>query len=177
MYPKKLISHLLAEKTTECVCGRALGEEEKAYIRHYLDILPPKSFASLYQDFTKTANFWGKGYDKTKIEAYILDVLNYNELAADCDKRIRELDAAEKKSPDIEDLIVARQKAEIAIVELDATIVGLETEIKKCELYRNKQMKDFDELTRGNAEGEKVLTKIRIMEQVVRYLCVKQDEQ
>ena len=54
---KKLISHLLAEKTTECVCGRALGEEEKAYIRHYLDILPPKSFASLYQDFTKTTNF------------------------------------------------------------------------------------------------------------------------
>ena len=75
-------------------------------------------------------------------------MLNYNELAADCDKRIRELDAAEKKSPDIEDLIVARQKAEIAIVELDATIVGLETEIKKCELYRNKQMKDFDELCR-----------------------------
>lgn len=174
---KKLISHLLAEKTTECVCGRALGEEEKAYIRHYLDILPPKSFASLYQDFTKTANFWGKGYDKTKIEAYILDVLNYNELAADCDKRIRELDAAEKKSPDIEDLIVASQKAEIAIVELDATIVGLETEIKKCELYRNKQMKDFDELTRGNAEGEKVLTKIRIMEQVAAYFAKRLEEE
>lgn len=174
---KKLISHLLAEKTTECVCGRELGEEEKAYIRHYLDILPPKSFASLYQDFTKTANFWGKGYDKTKIEAYILDVLNYNELAADCDKRIRELDAAEKKSPDIEDLIVARQKAEIAIVELDATIVGLETEIKKCELYRNKQMKDFDELTRGNAEGEKVLTKIRIMEQVAAYFAKRLEKE
>lgn len=174
---KKLISHLLAEKTTECVCGRALGEEEKAHIRHYLDILPPKSFASLYQDFTKTVNFWGKGYDKTKIEAYILDVLNYNELAADCDKRIREIDTAEKKSPDIEDLIVARQKAEIAIVELDATIVSLETEIKKCELYRNKQMKDFDEFTRGNAEGEKVLTKIRIMEQVAAYFAKRLEKE
>ena len=174
---KKLISHLLAERTTECVCGRALGEKEKAYIRHYLDILPPKSFASLYQDFTKTANSWGKGYDKTKIEAYILDVLNYNELATDCDKHIRELDAAEKKSPDIEDLIVARQKAEIAIVELDATIVGLETELKKCELYRNKQMKDFDELTRGNAEGEKFITKIRIMERVAAYFSKRLEEE
>lgn len=104
-------------------------------------------------------------------------MLNYNELAADCDKRIRELDAAEKKSPDIEDLIVARQKAEFAIVELDATIVGLETEIKKCELYRNKQMKDFDELTRGNAEGEKVLTKIRIMEQVAAYFAKRLEEE
>ena len=174
---KKLIAHLLAEKTTECVCGRALGEEEKAHIRRYLDMLPPKSFASLYQDFTKTANSWGKGYDKEKIESYILDVLNYNELATGCDREIRELDAAEKKRPDIEDLIVARQKAEGTIVELDATIVGLETELKKCELYRNKQMKDFDELTRGNAEGEKVLTKIRIMEQVAAYFAKRLEEE
>ena len=86
---KKLINHLLSEKTTECVCGRLLGEDEKAHIRHYLDMLPPKSFASLYQDFTKTANSWGKGYDKTKIESYILDVLNYNELATECYKQIR----------------------------------------------------------------------------------------
>lgn len=174
---KKLITYLLSEKTTECVCGHTLGEAEKAHIRHYLDMLPPKSFASLYQDFTKTANSWGKGYDKAKIEGYILDVLNYSELAAGCDKQIRELDAAEKKSPDIEDLIVARQKAEARILELDATIVGLETELKKCELYRNKQMKDFDELTRGNAEGEKVLTKIRIMEQVAAYFAKRLEDE
>ena len=174
---KKLINHLLSEKTKECVCGRSLGEEEKAYIRHYLEMLPPKSFTSLYQDFTKTANSWGKGYDKTKIESYILDTLNYNELASDCDKQIRDLDADEKKSPDIEKLIVARQEAEVAIAGLDATIIGLETELKKCELYRNKQMKDFDELTRGNAEGEKVLTKIRIMEQVAAYFAKRLQEE
>lgn len=174
---KKLIAHLLSEKTTECVCGRMLGEEEKTHIRHYLDMLPPKSFTSLYQEFSKTADLWGKGYDKEKIENYILDVLNYNELATDCDRQIRELDAAEKKSPDIEDLIVARQKAEENIVELDATIIKIETELKKCELYRNKQMKDFDELTRGNAEGEKVLTKIRIMEQVSAYFAKRLEEE
>ena len=174
---KKLINHLLSEKTTECVCGRLLGEDEKAHIRHYLDMLPPKSFASLYQDFTKTANSWGKGYDKTKIESYILDVLNYNELATECDKQIRELDAAEKKSPDIEDLIVARQEAENAIVELDSTIIGLETELKKCEIYLNKQMKDFDELTRGNEEGQKVLTKIRIMEKVAEHFAKRLEDE
>lgn len=174
---KKLITHLLSEKTTECVCGRLLGEDEKAHIRHYLDMLPPKSFASLYQDFTKTANSWGKGYDKTKIESYILDVLNYNELASECDKQIRELDAAEKKSPDIEDLIVSRQEAENAIAGLDSTIIGLETELKKYEIYLNKQMKDFDELTRGNKEGEKVLTKIRIMEKVAEHFAKRLEEE
>ena len=174
---KKLITHLLSEATTECVCGRALGEEEKAHIRRYLDMLPPKSFVSLYQDFTKTANSWGKGYDKSKIEGYIVDVLSYNELASDCDKQIRELDAAEKKSPDIEDLIVARQEAEASIIELDATIVSLETELKKCAIYRDKQMKDFDELTRGNVEGEKVLSKIRIMEKVAEHFAKRLEEE
>lgn len=174
---KKLINYLLSDKATECVCGHTLGEAERAHIKHYLDMLPPKSFASLYQDFTKTANSWGKGYDKKRIEEYILDVLNYNELAADCDRQIRELDAAEKKSPDIEDLIVARQKAEIAITELDASIVDFQTELKKCEIYRNKQMKDFDDLTKGNAEGEKVLAKIRIMEQVASHFAKRLEEE
>lgn len=168
---KKLINHLISANTSECVCGRALGEEEKAHIRRYLDMLPPKSFSSMYQEFTRTANSWGKGYDKSRIEDYILTVLNNNELAVNCDNQIRELDAAEKKSPDIEDLIVARQQAENDIQEQDALIVKLETELKKCELYRNKQMKDFDELTRGNAEGEKVITKINIMEQVAAHFA------
>ena len=174
---KKLINYLLSDKATECVCGHTLGEAERDHIRRYLDMLPPKSFASLYQDFTKTANSWGKGYDKKRIEDHILDVLNYNELAADCDRQIRELDAAEKKSPDIEDLIVARQKAENSITELDAKMVNLETELKKYEIYRNKQMKDFDELTKGNEEGAKVIAKIKIMEQVADYFAQRLEEE
>lgn len=170
---KKLITYLLSESTATCVCGHTLGEEEKNHIRRYLDMLPPKSYSSLYQDFTKTASSWGHGYDKSRIEEYIITVLNNNELAADCDNQIRELDEAEKKSPDIEDLIVTRQQAEQDIIEQDEAIVKLETELKKCEIYRNKQMKDFDELTKGNAESEKVLAKIHIMELVAEYFTKK----
>lgn len=174
---KKLITHLLSTKTTECVCGRALGEEEKAHLHRYFDMLPPKSFASLYQEFTKTAKLWGRGYDTTRIEGYILTVLNNNELAANCDNQIRDLDAAEKTSPDIEDLIVARQQAENTISEQRDLIVNLETERKKFEIYQNKKMKVFDELTRGNAEGEKVLTKIRIMEQVAAHFSNRLEDE
>ena len=98
-------------------------------------------------------------------------------MATECDIQIRELDAAEKKSPDIENLIISRQQAESEIIELDAQIVHLETELKKCEIYRNRQMKEFDELTRGNAEGEKVLKKIHIMEQVAAHFAKRLEEE
>ncbi len=168
---KKLINYLLSERTTECVCGRVLGEEEKRHLQHYLDMLPPKSFSSTYQEFTKTADSWGRGYDKSRIEDYILTVINNSDLAVECDYQIQELDMAEKKSPDIEDLIVARQQAEIDGQEYDATITKLKTELKKCDIYKNGQMKLFDELTQGNAEGEKALAKMHIMEQVYAYFA------
>ena len=174
---KKLISYLLSDSTTECVCGHILGDDEKKHIRAYLDMLPPKSFTSLYQDFTKTANSWGRGYDKNRIEDYIITVLKNNDLATKCDNQIRELDEAEKKSPDIEDLIIARQQAEQEIIELDSLIGNLGTEIKKFEIYRDKQMKTFDELTKGNAASEKIIAKMEIMEQVAAYFRKKLDDE
>lgn len=174
---KKLISYLLSDSTTECVCGHILGDDEKKHIRAYLDMLPPKSFTSLYQDFTKTANSWGRGYDKERIEDYIITVLKNNDLASKCDNQIRELDEAEKKSPDIEDLIIARQQAEQEIIELDSLIGNLGTEIKKFEIYRDKQMKTFDELTKGNAASEKIIAKMAIMEQVAAYFRKKLDDE
>ena len=174
---KKLISYLLSDSTTVCVCGHILGDDEKKHIRAYLDMLPPKSFTSLYQDFTKTANSWGRGYDKNRIEDYIITVLKNNDLAAKCDNQIRELDEAEKKSPDIEDLIIARQQAEHEIIELDSLIGNLGTEIKKFEIYRDKQMKTFDELTKGNEASEKIIAKMAIMEQVAAYFRKKLDDE
>jgi hypothetical protein len=93
---KKLINYLLSAGTTECVCGRPLCAEERTHIEAYLSMLPPKSFSSLYQEFSNTARIWGKGYDKSRIEAYIMSVLENNEQASECDNRVRELDEAEK---------------------------------------------------------------------------------
>lgn len=74
-------------------------------------------------------------------------------------------------------MIVARQQAEQEILELDARVAKIETEIKKFEIYRNKQMKDFDNLTRGNAASERVITKISIMEQVTAYFRKRLDDE
>ena len=115
---KRLIAYLLAMSTTECVCGHPLCEKEREHIRNYLTLLPPKSYASMYQEFTKTAEQMGRGYDKEKIEKIIANVILCKEQAEKCDTMIRELDELEKKSPNVEDLIVARQRAEEEIKEL-----------------------------------------------------------
>ena len=80
-----------------------------------------------------------------------------------------ELDEAEKKSPDIEDLVVARQQAEQEIKDLDALISTISTEQRKLEIYLKKQMQGYDKLTAENESSAKVIQKIRIMEQVAEH--------
>ncbi len=174
---KRLITYLLADTTTECVCGNPLCEKERERIRAYLDLLPPKSYSSLYQDFSRMAQNWGHGYEPQRIEQYILSVLNYNDMAQSCDNRIRELDEEEKKSPDIEELVVTRRKAEQELTELDERINTIHHELKKLEIYRNHQMKRFDELTKGNAQSQKVEDKIRVMEEVLEHFTDRLDKE
>ena len=166
---KKLITYLLANGTTECVCGRPLCQDEREHIRAFLSMLPPKSYSSLYNEFSQTARSWGKGYDPARIEAYIVRVLDNNEHAAECDRQIRELDEAEKKSPDIETLIITRQQAEAEIARLEEDIKAKSTERKKFDIYLKRQMQDFDKLTKESEAGAKVAAKIAIMEQVVAH--------
>lgn len=166
---KKLITYLLAKNTEECVCGRPLCQQERDHISEYLSLLPPKSYSSLYQEFSQTAKNWGKGYDQARIEEYILMVLDNNEYAAECDRNIRALDEVEKKSPDIESLIIARQSAEAESRQLDAKINTLGVDRKKYELYLKQQMSIFDKLTKESEAGNKVAAQIALMEKVAEY--------
>ena len=170
---KRLISYLLKSSTSECICGRKLCEEQIEHIRKYEDMLPPRSYASLYHDFTKTAAQWGNGYDKEKIEGIIKRCLDNQEEAATTDVRIKELDEAEKQSRDIEELVVARQQAEERISELDKAINHNSGELQKYILYLNQQMKKFDKLTTENQAGKVVEEKINIMKQVAEHFSEK----
>lgn len=173
---KRLIAYLLAMSTTECVCGNPLCEKEKEHIRSYLSLLPPKSYASMYQEFTKTAEQMGRGYDKEKIERIIGRVIDCKEQAEKCDIMIRELDEQEKKSPNVEDLIVARQRAEEEIRELDSKIQKMQTEREKYAIYLKQQMRDFEKLVSENESNIKVAHKIEIMKEVATYFEKKLDE-
>ena len=86
---KQLVTYLLNDTTTECICGQRLCGEQKAHIKTYLSDLPP-SYTYLYKEFTKTAQRWGEDYDKDKVEEHIRMVLENNDKAHDCDIKIRE---------------------------------------------------------------------------------------
>lgn len=163
---KKLITYLMSPKTKECICGNPIHESELLQYQMYLDMLPPKSFTSLYHDFSRTAEQWGKGYDLGQIEAYISSTFNNYQQAEYCDIQIKALDDAEKKSPDIEDLIVARQQAEEAIITIDDSLKDLNTQLEKYRIYLKRQMKTFDELTTKTATNELLTRKIAIMQAV-----------
>lgn len=163
---KTLVEYLLKDSTTECVCGQLLCEAQKEHIRRHLSALPP-SYTYLYQEFTRNAKIWGQGYDKARVEDPIRMVLENTTQAAECDSKIRELDEAEKKSPDIESLVIDRQKTEEDIKELDDKIIKLETELKKLDILLKRHMRDYDRLTSESQEGEKVAHKIEIMELVL----------
>ena len=163
---KALLNHLLSDCNDSCICGTKLTELEKDHLRAFFYLMPPKSFASVYHDFTRTAKSWGKNYDASKLENYIKLVYENNENAFNCDNEIKEHDEEEKKSSDIEDLVVARQNAEEKVSELDIEINKLDLEIKKLEIYLKKQRGDFDNLTKDNDHGREVLKQIEIMEKV-----------
>ncbi len=163
---KKLIQYLLKPETTECVCGNPLCEKEKEHIKKYLEILPPKSFAALYSDYIKQAETWSHIDYNNALEKYILQSLKNEEAAGECDTKITELDEEAKKSPDIEQLVIDRQKAEAAVKELETTVTNMKTDVKKFEIYLKKQMKEFDEQTAASDENKKVLYKIEVMQAV-----------
>ena len=170
---KALINYLLKDSTTTCVCGNPLGENEKEKIKEYLDLLPPKSYKSLYDEFSKTAKAWGNGYDRDRIENYIKLVLSNNEQAAECEVKIKELDQAEKTSKDIEKLITDRTTAENKIDELEKEISDRDHELKKLRVYLKKKMDEFNDATKETEAGKQALKKIEIMESVYRYFNEK----
>ena len=170
---KRLITYLLKMSTTTCICGNEICDMEREHIKEYLSLLPPRSYSSMYHDFTRTAAQWGNGYDKDKIENIIKRVLDNEELAVECDKKIKQLDDSEKQSRDVEDLIVTRQKAEERVKELDQIIIGLEGKNDKYKLYLKKQMKEYDILTYGNEAGQKAALKIEIMDTIAEHFASK----
>lgn len=169
-----LIEYLTNPSTQTCVCGRSLCSEEKEHVRSWLKLMPPRSYASMYQNFCNSADHMGgKPLDKQRIEDTIKSVLDNNESAQSCDQKIRELDQEQAQSRDIEDLIVDRRKAEARITELSQGIVAAQSKIDKFGIYLRQNMKKFDEATKNSAEAARVAEEIAIMEDVLSFFTDK----
>ena len=169
-----LISYLTRPDTNVCVCGRPLCSEEKEHVRSYLKLMPPRSYASMYQNFCNTSeHMGGRVLDKGKIESAIKSVLDNNESALSCDKKIAELDKEQAQSRDIEDLVVDRRKAEARVQELAHDVATLKSQIDQYNIYLKKNMAKYDKATTNSAEAAKVASKIAIMERVLAHFTEK----
>ena len=169
-----LISYLTRPDTNVCVCGRPLCSEEKEHVRSYLKLMPPRSYASMYQNFCNTSeHMGGRVLDKGKIESAIKSVLDNNESALSCDKKIAELDKEQAQSRDIEDLVVDRRKAEARVQELTHDVATLKSQIDQYNIYLKKNLAKYDKATTNSAEAAKVASKIAIMERVLAHFTEK----
>lgn len=174
---KQLVDYLLSGKTDTCICGNPLCDAEREHIKSMLHVLPPYDYAKLYHDFCQMTDRWSRSYDTSRLGKYILDVLDNNENAALNDKKIQELDDEEKKSPDVEDLIVTRKNAEYTIRELENKILQLNREKQVYEARRKKLMKELDAATLANASCIHISHQIEIMEKVLAHFQEKLDKE
>jgi len=167
---KPLIAYLLNSETTTCLCGNPLCEESREHIRAFLDLMPPKSYASLYHEFITTARNWGDGNTRQekqeRIEQYILSAVENNEQMEIIDSKILEEDAIQKKSADISELVIARQEAEKQVKVLDERISRAMVELAKFRVHLKKLNKDFTKLTEADSATAIANRKIAIMEKV-----------
>lgn len=166
---KHLVAYLLSMSTKECICGNPLCDSERKHIKEYEAMMPPRSYTISYNDFTRTAAMWGRGYDKEKLESYVKQVSDNREQAHKCDTQIHALDEEEKKSPDVEDLIVDRQNAESRIAKIEDDIIDANKELSKFSIYLKKKMKEYDELTEQLEGKEYITKKMEIMEEVRKH--------
>ena len=166
---KDLIKYLTSDKTDTCICGNPLCQKEKDHINEFLNLLPPNSYKALYNNFSERARSFTSLYNKDLLEKYIRNILDFQEDASEIDKKIKALDDTEKKSPDIEDLVVNRQKIEQELEKLELDISELNNKYTNANMLLKKCSLEYDNLTRETVEGTKALRKIEILEEVLAY--------
>ena len=172
---KELIHYLSNESS--CICGNPICATERQHINDYLKIMPPRSYAQVYQEFSLKAKQWKVGYSREKLDSYLINIINNSDTAKLYDYKIKRLDEEQKKSLDIVDLIIDRKKAEEKIEELNNLITTINLELKKYEIYHKKEMGNFDTLTEQTNINNQINYKIDILNKVKNRLLTKKNNE
>lgn len=171
----RLLDYLLRTTTLQCICGNPICDDNRQAFQHWKDLMPPKSYALLYHEFTQQAKSWGENYNPQTLTILIEQADKAIREIDSLEEQIRELDDAQKKSGDISSLVSARQEAELKLAALDEDISKLETEGRKAEIYLKKVSKAFDELAKSSKDFHAARRRIEIMEAVREHFSQKLD--
>ena len=165
---RMLIDALLHDEV-ECICGRTIYEAQRERLKAYYHLLPPDSYKGLYDNFTKLTQLWGNNYDREAIEKIIKKILDAKQAAQRYDKKIKEIDEAEKDGKSLQKAIEDRQKAEDIVEQQEAIIAECKTQLYKYNTYLKKQMKEYEKLTSQSKKKAIRTEQIDIMEEVKEY--------
>ena len=167
----RLLEYLLNPNTLQCICGNPICENNRAALTKWKELLPPKSYALLYHDFTHEAEDWGKNYNPEILSTLIQQADIAIKEIESLEEQIRELDNAQKKSEDISDLVTAREQAEAKVIILDREISELGTQIHNKELLLRRRSKEYAELTKASDASRAAERRIAIMETVKKHFA------
>lgn len=161
---KELIGYLT--ERTKCICGNPIHEKEKELLNSYLDMMYPNSYDNVYSGYYHMAQRWSADFKSDYLDGYISEVLDYTRKAEEAEHRVKDLDKAQKNSPDVGDLVIERQKLERKVKTETEALDGYKQKLKDYKRYLKKQNKDFKELTEATGKNTQIDKKIEIMEKV-----------
>lgn len=171
----RLVEYLLEDEVSECICGNPLCHKEKKHIEQLLNLLPPKSYSSMYSEFTERAKNFSKYLDTNKIKGYLVEAIRNNEQIVETEKQIQLLDKEEKSCSNIEHLYDERIERESLKKKLEEDHRTLSTNHVVYEVKYKKLQKKFDEMTADSVLAQKVQKKIDIISRVIDYFKTKLD--
>lgn len=155
-----LISYLTRPDTNVCVCGRPLCSEEKEHVRSYLKLMPPRSYASMYQNFCNIESLMPSGlsnfffFDGEKIAE--LAVEETSEQMKDSIKTLLGISVIDSLQSDLQ-RVVSR-------IEKQQTATANSEQIDKLRVERDEAAKKLaeaeEELADLKKQREKTIQKI-----------------
>ena len=166
---RTLLDHILNPENEKCICGRPLYHEQIDRLMAYYKLLPPDSYKSLYDNFTRMVNLWGGAFERDKVEEAMRKIVDSFEKARKCDQRIAQITEEQKASKDIEKLVKDRQAAEEKIANAGAIIEQKKADLSIYEKSLKVKMKQYRKETEKSADYNKYANRIDVMERVRAY--------
>lgn len=168
---RTLLDYLLTSGT--CICGTTITEEEHKQLNDLLDVLPPKSYQSLFHDYIRKCRDYADTYIQNENEPdSILDEYSDKVVQIDkCEENIKNIDNALKEFSEIDSLIDQRAKYEEEQKKISKEIDRINTdEIAKYDLILRSLDKSITEMREKQAGFAIINKKITLMEEVENYL-------
>ena len=172
---RPLLEYLL--QSNICICGTQITAKERKILEEYDNILPPKSYQSLFHDFIRKCRIEADAYLDSENKGDQL-LAKYSEkivLIDQCDTRIKEIDEDLKGLLEIDEYIDKREEAEKEEKEIDGQIEEKQGDIRQCDLYIKSLDKKISKAREKESSFAIVKKKMALMEAVKSNLSARLD--